>query len=390
MAGGFGTRLRPLTINIPKPMVPIGNLPMMEHVVNLLKKHGFDEIVALIFFQYDAIKNHFRDGRKFGVKMDYLLPDQDYGTAGAVRCAADFCGETVLVISGDVLTDFDLKSAFEFHKERQCDATILLTRLENPLAYGIVITDGEDRITKFMEKPSWGEMFSDTINTGIYILEPETVRLIPPRTNFDFSQNLFPVMLQKKMKLFGRICEGYWRDVGNIDEYVKAHSDILEGKVNISFNGERTDRNGAVVYVGEQAQLGSETAFRGTVILGQGCRIGQGAKLTNAVIGDRVVIGEKAEITDAIVWADTVLEPLVSIDSAIVTNRVHVGRGASIMDKAVVADDCRVGAGARIRPIAKSGPARSSTTGPWYRHPLSGAKSGTASYLPIPKFPVWV
>ncbi len=279
-------------------------------------------------------------------------------TAGAVRCAADFCGETVLVISGDVLTDFDLKSAFQFHKEQQGDATILLTRLENPLAYGIVITDGEDRITKFMEKPSWGEMFSDTINTGIYILEPETVRLIPPRTNFDFSQNLFPVMLQKKMKLLGRISEGYWRDVGNIDEYVKAHSDILEGKVNISFNGERTDRNGAVVYVGEQAQIGNETAFGGTVILGQCCRIGQGAKLTNAVIGDRVVIGDKAEITDTIVWADTVLEPLVSIDSAIVTNRVHVGRGASIMDKAVVADDCRVGAGARIKANCKIWPGK--------------------------------
>ena len=180
MAGGFGTRLRPLTINIPKPMVPIGNLPMMEHVVNLLKRHGFTEIMSLLFYQSEVIKNHFKDGRKFGVKMEYLLPDQDFGTAGAVRYASDFCDETVIVISGDVLTDFDLSQAFEFHKEKQGDATILLTRLENPLAYGIVITDAEDRITRFLEKPSWGEAFSDTINTGIYILEPGTVRLIPP------------------------------------------------------------------------------------------------------------------------------------------------------------------------------------------------------------------
>ena len=167
MAGGFGTRLRPLTINLPKPMVPIGNIPMMEHVVNLLKQNGFDELASLLFFQAEEIKNHFGDGHKFGVKMDYLQPTEDYGTAGAVRFAEDFIDDTVLVISGDVLTDFDLSEAIEWHRNKKADATIMLTRVENPLPYGIVITDDDDKIVRFLEKPSWGEAFSDTINTGI-------------------------------------------------------------------------------------------------------------------------------------------------------------------------------------------------------------------------------
>jgi mannose-1-phosphate guanylyltransferase/phosphomannomutase len=358
MAGGFGTRLRPLTINIPKPMVPIGNLPMMEHVVNLLKKNGFDEIISLVFFQSEVIKNHFKDGKKFGVKMEYLLPDQDYGTAGAVRYAADFCDETVLIISGDVLTDFNLAEAFNFHKEQKGDASILLTRLENPLAYGIVITNPEHRITRFLEKPSWGEMFSDTINTGVYILEPDTVQLIPPRTNFDFSQDLFPIMLQKKMNLLGKVSEGYWRDVGNIDEYVKAHHDILNGAVGISSDAERIERDGAVIHRGENVQIPGDVKFEGTVMLGNNCRIGEGSHLANAIIGDRVTIGEKADITESVIWADSVLEPLVSVSGAIITNRVNMGREVSVLDRAVIADDCRIGAGARILANCKIWPGK--------------------------------
>jgi len=358
MAGGFGTRLRPLTINIPKPMVPVANLPMMEHVVNLLKRHGFEDIISLLFFQSEVIKNHFKDGRKFGVKMEYLQPDQDYGTAGAVRYAADFCNETVLVISGDVLTDFDLTSAYQFHKGQQGDATILLTRLANPLAYGIVITDNNHRITRFMEKPSWGEMFSDTINTGVYILEPETIRLIPPKTNFDFSQNLFPVMLQKDMKLLGRITEGYWRDVGNIEEYIEAHRDIIEGKVKLSLNAEKDSREDAAIYQKGKIDIGDGVAFSGTVVIGEGCRIGARAKLSNSFIGHRVTVGDDAEISDAIIWNDTAIDSLASVCSAIVTDRAQIGRGASVLDKAIISDDCRIGHGATVKANCKVWPGK--------------------------------
>ncbi|MCK5126413.1 MAG: NTP transferase domain-containing protein [candidate division Zixibacteria bacterium] len=358
MAGGFGTRLRPLTINMPKPMVPIGNLPMMEHVVNLCRENGFDEIMTLLFFQHEIITDYFKDGRKFGVKMNYMLPDQDYGTAGAVRAASDFCDETTLIISGDVLTDFNLTEAVDFHKANNGDASIVLTRLENPLAYGIVITDKNNRITRFMEKPSWGEMFSDTINTGIYILEPDTVKLIPPKTNFDFSQNLFPIMLQKEMNLLGKISQGYWRDIGNIDEYTHAQQDILDGDVTIYQTDERTEQGDTVVYQGKNVDIADKVTFTGTVFLGDGSHIGRGAIIGNSIIGAKVVIGAEAKISDTTIWSDTNIGDLTSISSSIITNRVQIGRESSILDRAVISDDCKIGAGASIRANCKIWPGK--------------------------------
>jgi len=184
MAGGFGTRLRPLTINVPKPMVPVGNVPMMEHVVGLLAANGLNEVTSLLYFQPELIMDHFGDGSNFGIKMSYRLPEEDLGTAGAVRYALGDSDEPVLVISGDLITDFDLSEAIAWHREKKAEATILLTHIENPPAYGIVITDDDSRIVRFLEKPTWGEAFSDTINTGIYILEPSAFKLIPEGENF--------------------------------------------------------------------------------------------------------------------------------------------------------------------------------------------------------------
>lgn len=358
MAGGFGTRLRPLTINIPKPMVPIGNLPMMEHVVALLKKHGFDEIIALVFYQSEKIKEYFGDGSHFGVTLDYVLPDEDLGTAGAVRSAVDFCDETVLVISGDVLTDFDLGLALQFHKKQKGDVTILLTRMENPLPYGIVLTDTEDKITRFMEKPSWGEAFSDTINTGIYFLEPTTVRLIPPKTNFDFSNDLFPVMLKQNKNLLGTIAQGYWRDVGNIDEYFKAGVDLIRGKFRLPESYQKKTIGNATVFCREDTIIPAEANLSGTVIIGERGFIGKGARIENSIIGDRVEIGAEAVISGSIIWSDTVIGDLSTACDAIITSRVRIGREVSILDRAVVADECQIGAGARIRANCKIWPGK--------------------------------
>ncbi|MFH2054537.1 MAG: NDP-sugar synthase, partial [bacterium] len=234
MAGGFGTRLRPLTQSLPKPMVPMANRPMLNHIVDLLKHHGLTDFVSLLYFQPEQIKNFFRDGSDFGVKMRYMLAESDLGTAGSVKNAeSHLLGERVLVISGDVLTNFDLSAAIKFHEERGAAATMILTRLENPLSYGVVITEPDGAITRFLEKPTWGEVFSDTINTGIYILEPKVFERIPRGEPFDFSQNLFPGMLADKEKLYGYIAPGYWRDVGNLSEYMKAHLDILSGKIDL-------------------------------------------------------------------------------------------------------------------------------------------------------------
>ncbi|MBI3787677.1 MAG: nucleotidyltransferase family protein [Ignavibacteriales bacterium] len=189
MAGGFGTRLRPLTCNIPKPMVPMLNRPMMEHIVELLKKHGFTDLITTLYYQPEVITNYFGDGSAFGVHMHYLKSEADYGTAGSVRNAKEFLNERFLIISGDVFTDIDLGAALKYHKQKKAKATIVLTRVANPLQFGVVLTQDDGTISRFLEKPSWGEVFSDTINTGIYILEPEVLDLIPPKEEFDFSKN---------------------------------------------------------------------------------------------------------------------------------------------------------------------------------------------------------
>ncbi len=198
MAGGFGTRIQPLTSNIPKPMIPLANRPIMLHIVELLKKHGISEMVMLLYHQPDIVKNFFRDGSDFGIKIEYVTPLQDMGTAGAVKCAETLLSKRFLVISGDLLTDFNLKKIIDFHNDNKAMATITLTSVKDPLQFGVVITDKEKRITQFLEKPGWGEVISDTINTGIYVLEPEIFRYIPEEENFDFSHDLFPIMLENK------------------------------------------------------------------------------------------------------------------------------------------------------------------------------------------------
>lgn len=359
MAGGFGTRLRPLTINVPKPMVPIATIPMMEHVVNLLRQNGFTELVSLLFFQADEIKNHFKDGRGFGVRMDYLQPADDYGTAGAVRFADSFIDDTVLVISGDVLTDFNLKAAVEWHQKKNADATILLTRVENPLPYGIVIINDGGRVVRFLEKPSWGEAFSDTINTGIYILEPHTIRLIPPKTGFDFSQNLYPLMLSRKMSLYGMIAEGYWKDVGNIDEYTRAHYDFLAGQINLKLNLEIRNIGNAAVHFGKNVELGDNLDLNGVIIIGDNVIVADGVAIDNSVIGSRTRIGAGAEIKNTVIWSDVQIGAESRLNRSIACSRVRIGDNVALFDNVIVADDSTVGNGATVKANCKIWPGKS-------------------------------
>jgi mannose-1-phosphate guanylyltransferase/phosphomannomutase len=218
MAGGFGTRLRPITCNVPKPMAPMANRPMLHHIIELLKVHQLTDLTMMLYYQPEVITGYFGDGSKMGVKVRYLRPESDLGTAGSVKYAHKNLTSTFVVISGDVLTDFDLTKAIEYHKKKNAIATMVLTRVANPLQYGVVITDNDGKIERFLEKPSWGEVFSDTINTGIYILEPEVFNYIPSDKSFDFSKELFPLLLKEEKALYGYIAEGYWKDVGNHEE----------------------------------------------------------------------------------------------------------------------------------------------------------------------------
>lgn len=358
MAGGFGTRLRPLTVNIPKPMAPIGNLPMMEHVVKLLARHGITDITSLLYFQPESIRAHFLDGRAYGVRMKYCLPDDDYGTAGAVRYALPEADEPVIVISGDLATDFDLTEAVRWHREKRAEATLLLTHMENPLAYGIVITDAEGRIVRFLEKPSWGEAFSDTINTGIYILEPSAIEMIPRSTNFDFSQNLYPLMLSRQMGLYGRIMDGYWKDVGNVDEYHRVHVDLFAGNLKVQLDGEKLVVPNGTVYKGKNVRIEPDVEFSGTVILDDDVLVQAGSRLTNCAVGRRSRIGRSCNISNTVVWADTLIGDDGAMNEAIVCSRNQIGHNVQLSDRVIVSDDCILGDNVTVKPNCKIWPGK--------------------------------
>jgi mannose-1-phosphate guanylyltransferase/phosphomannomutase len=344
MAGGFGTRLRPLTCNIPKPMVPMANRPMMHRIVDLLTQHGFDDIVSLLFYHPAAIRNYFGDGSAHGIRMQYMQAEADFGTAGSVRNAQEKLGDgRILIISGDVLTDFDLTAALRFHEEKGADATLVLTRMPDPLAFGVVITDDEGTVTRFLEKPSWGEVFSDTINTGIYIIEHRVLQMIPYKQDFDFSKNLFPLMMQERMKLCGYIAEGYWRDVGTLGEYQEANLDCLSGRVRVRFDGEPASYG----FVG----AGSEThpeSFSGRCVVGSGCRIAPSARIINSVIGNGATIYSGAVLQNCVIWDAATIEENVQISDSTVGFESVLHPGTTVAENVFISDRCVIGPDASL------------------------------------------
>jgi mannose-1-phosphate guanylyltransferase / phosphomannomutase len=356
MAGGFGTRLRPLTANIPKPMVPMANRPVMEHIILLLKKYGITDIISILYFQSEQIESYFKDGKKWGVKMSYIKAEADFGTAGAVKNAQKFIDSPFIIISGDVLTDFDLKEAIGFHQKKKAEATIVLTRVENPLAYGIVITNAAGKITRFLEKPGWGQVFSDTVNTGIYILQPEILDLIPEKAEFDFSKDLYPMMLQKKMKLYGHIAPGYWRDIGNIEEYFLAHQDVFDGKVKINLPGKKLDIPDAQVLIGENTFISHGTQFIGTVVIGDNVKIGPRAKIFQSVIGNDSLIGRDADLMRVVGWGKVSIGPKAKISEAILCRNTFVGEETTIEENCILSDNSRVGDACWIKRNVKIWP----------------------------------
>src|SRR5687767_14131473 len=308
MAGGEGTRLRPLTSNQPKPMMPIANRPMMEHIVELLKEHGFEDIVVTVAFLANTIRNYFGDGSEFGVRMVYATEETPLGTAGSVRNAMDeLRDERFLVISGDVLTDVDLSAIVRFHEEKGALATIALKAMENPLEFGIVITREDGSIERFLEKPGWGQVFSDTINTGIYVLEPEIFDFVPAGRPADFSEDVFPALLEGGKPLFGYVAEGYGEDDGALDAYVRSHQDVLDDKVSVDVPGFRM---GEGIWLGEGAEVHPTARIDGPALIGPYCVIEAGAQISEyTVLGSNVWVGADAYLERTVVHDNTYLGP---------------------------------------------------------------------------------
>jgi mannose-1-phosphate guanylyltransferase/phosphomannomutase len=351
MAGGEGTRLRPLTSNQPKPMLPMANIPMMEHVVNLLRMHGFEDIVVTVAFMANAIRTYFGDGSEFGVRMVYATESTPLGTAGSVRNARDELDERFLVISGDVLTDIDLGEVVAFHDKSGGLATLALKEVDNPLEFGIVITREDRSIERFLEKPTWGQVFSDTINTGIYVLEPEIFDYIPGGQPVDFSGDSFPDALAAGKSLYGYVADGYWEDVGNLEAYLKAHQDILDRRVQVGINGFEL-RPG--VWLGKGSEIDPTAVIEGPAVIGDNCVVGQGARLGEyCTLGRNVRIGDNAALQRSVVHDNTYLGSGVRVDGSVLGRGSDLREGVRCEQGVVLGDQCFVGAHAEIRAGVK-------------------------------------
>jgi mannose-1-phosphate guanylyltransferase/phosphomannomutase len=355
MAGGEGTRLRPLTSNSPKPMLPLVNEPMMEHIVRLLRQHGFDEIVVTVAFMANHIRTYFGDGSDFGVRMVYATEDTPLGTAGSVRNAMDELDERFLVISGDVLTDLDLSALVKAHEEHGALATIGLVQVDNPLEFGIVITRDDGSIERFLEKPSWGQVFSDTINAGIFVLEPEIFEHIAADRSVDFSSEVFPALLEADAPIFGCVGEGYWEDVGTLEAYLRAHKDILDGRVQLDVPGFEV---GDGVHIGEGAEIHPDAHVVGPAVIGENCRIEAGVRLgPYTVLGTNVRVRATADLERVVVHDNSYLGEGVRLRGTTVGRSCDLRSGVRGDEGVVIGDECFIGehavlaAGVKVYPF---------------------------------------
>lgn len=370
MAGGEGSRLRPLTINRPKPMVPLVNRPVMGHIVEWLKRHNLTDIIVTLQYRADDIQNYFGDGSSYGVTMNYSIEQHPLGTAGSVKYAEKYLDrdEPFVIVSGDALTDINLTEIIEFHKKCGAALTITLYRVPNPLEYGVIMTDDQGRVERFVEKPSWGEVISDTVNTGIYVVSPEILDELAPDEAMDFSKDLFPRLMQKGIPLYGYVGHGYWTDVGTLAEYQHACSDLLSHRVDVGELGKEI-RPG--VYVGEDVDIAEDAQLVGPIFLGNGVRIKSGAVVHGpAAIHPFTIIDERAHVDRSIIWRNAYIGEGVELRGVVIGARCSLNTRAVVFEGAVIGDECNIGAGAVIHPNVKIWPQKQIEEGATLRSSL--------------------
>ena len=344
MAGGFGTRIQPLTSSYPKPMLPFLNKPMMAYIVEALKNAGIVDIVVLLYFKPEIIKNYFGDGQNFGVNIRYILPDDDYGTAGAVKKAEKIIDERFIVISGDLVTDFNIQEIVGFHEAKQSKATITLTSVEDPLQFGVIITDRNDKIVRFLEKPGWGEVFSDTINTGIYVLEPDVLKLIPQDKPFDFAKDLFPLMFNNGIAIYGYKAKGYWKDVGNPDAYREVHMDVMEKKLILpKIEGQEVKYEEGLLLKGKNTRIDKDVKINGLVVIGDNVKIRKNAIISDTVLGNDTVVGESSEIKNSILWTNVTVGKYTYMNYTVCCDKVNLGNYVKSSSGSIIAENTEVG-----------------------------------------------
>jgi mannose-1-phosphate guanylyltransferase/phosphomannomutase len=356
MAGGEGTRLRPMTASMPKPLLPIVNKPIMEHVLRLLKRHSITETVVTVQFLASLVRNYFGDGEELGMVLHYATEEVPLGTAGSVKNAEDLLSDgTFLVISGDALTDFDLTDLVKFHQDKGALVTVCLTRVPDPLDFGITIIDDDGKVQRFLEKPTWGQVFSDTVNTGIYVMEPEVFEHVAKGESVDWSGDVFPRLLELGLPIFGYIAEGYWEDVGTHESYFRAQADVLSGKVDVDLDAFEVSPG---VWVAEGADVHPEASLRGPLYVGDYAKVEAGAELREfCVLGSNVVVKNGAFLHRAIVHDNVFIGPQTNLRACVIGKNTDIMRAARIEEGAIIGDECVIGeealvsAGIKIYPF---------------------------------------
>jgi NDP-sugar pyrophosphorylase family protein len=336
LAGGKGTRLRPLTIHTPKPIVPIFERPFLHYQLDLLKQvPEIDEVVLSLNYQPRRIEEMFGDGADSGLAIRYVVEPAPLGTAGAVRYAGESLRESVVVFNGDVLTQVDLAAVIALHRERKARATIVLTPVDNPTAYGLVETDAAGNVQRFLEKPNADEITCDTINAGIYILEPETFDRIPKDTPWSIERSFFPSLIERKETFVAYVYRGYWIDIGTPEKYMQVHRDIMDGRYHTApFNGDAGH-----VWVSPDARIEAGVTIEGPCYIDEGAVVKTGARVgPYAVIGRQCHIEEHAAIDHAILWANTRVSQEAVVRRSIVGRQCHIGRSAIVEDGIVLGD----------------------------------------------------
>jgi len=342
LVGGEGTRLRPLTCNITKAMVPILNMPFLEYMLRYLKEHGIKNIILAMSYLPDRIQGYFGDGAEFGIQLTYLMEEPPLGTAGAVKNAEAFLDEPFFVFNGDVLTDIDLTAMMSRHQEVKPKVSIALTPVDNPTIYGVVETGAKGMVERFVEKPRWGEVTTNMINAGIYILEPEVLSHIPPSIPSTFEYHLFPQFLKMGEPILSYPSDSYWIDIGTPEKYLKVHHDLLSGKAT-SLSRFWGNLNGSA-QIGSNSTIHPSAEIEGPVLIGESCVVAKGAKVKGpAVLGPRCQVAEEAFIEGAILWQDTKVGKKAILRNCVVASHSYIQEGSQVLDNCVLGDNVVVG-----------------------------------------------
>jgi len=349
LVGGEATRLRPLTCNMPKAMVPVLNIPFLEHVIRYLSGHGVNDIVLAQGHLPKLMDDYFQDGKRFGVKLTYSLEPKPMGTGGAIKYAEQYLDDSFLVLNGDIFTDLDITAMLQLHRERKAKATISLTPVEDPTAYGVIETTANGKVTRFLEKPRREEVTTNMINAGTLIFSKEVLKLIPADTNYSYERQLFPQLLQMGELICGFPSSAYWIDIGKPETYLQLHRDLLLG-------GVKGYEQSKKVKMGEGSSIHPEAQITGPVVIGDNCTVGRGAKLTGPlVIGPENVIEGDAVLDSSITWQNTRFGAKANFKECLIANdcffddNVYAEQSV-IGDHVKLSRNTRLGSGSRIWP----------------------------------------